>query len=289
MPVTYYSIVRYLPDDIRGEQLNVGVIALTEDGTFAGSRFDPSLQRARSLARGADVGFIRALRDTFHDILTTQLGSQLPLVTNVRGREQTLEGKPRLDVSLLRHLARQWANSIQLSEPRASLEPDPQRLLDEIFRRYVVPTATAEHKRPHDRRWLVSRAAEVLQALAYERFTDASQDIVRRKYVLDGFVERHTFELALTRNDAVHAVCALSFESDDQRSVSREIESVAWSIDDTRKATPRLPISVLAVDVNHSPAFDRAEHICNGLNATFVPSSRIEDWANGAMTVAALG
>lgn len=102
-------------------------------------------------------------------------------------------------------------------------------------------------------------------------------------------VERHTFELALARDQALHAVRALSFESDDKRAIAREIESVAWSVDDIRKVRPQLPMTVLALEAKDSPAFARAEHIRHGLSANFIPSARIDDWASGAITELVLG
>lgn len=289
-PVTYYSIVRYLPDEIRGEQMNIGAVVLAEDGSFAGAKFDPGLQRAKSLGRGADVSFLRQLKDAFEELVAEQGAGQLPLAAEATPRlVVTIEGKPRLDVNLLRYLSEKWVHSIQITEPRASLEPDPLRLLDDVFRRYVRPESTGVRRQVRDRRWIVSRAAQLLEVLVQERFPqEPAGEIVRRRRPLDGVVERHTFELVLERHEVRRAAQALSFEGEDRRSLSREIESVAWAIDDTRKAQPRLPIALLAIELEGSPEFQRAEHICRSLEATFVPSRQLENWATSAVRELAL-
>lgn len=159
--VTYYSIIRYVPDDVRGEQVNIGAVALRADGSRAVVRFDRDLSRPRALARRADLTFLREFRQSLEDIADEQAGDQLVLAGGA-GLALRIDGKPRLDAEFLRNVARRWQNSLQFTEPRGSLESDPQQLLDEVFRRYVAPPTERPRRRARDRRWVVAHASSVL-------------------------------------------------------------------------------------------------------------------------------
>jgi DUF3037 family protein len=282
-PVTYYSIVRYVPDAIRGEQVNVGVIALKADGSFAGVRFDRTFARARTLGRRRDVGFLRELRKSLEDLAEDQNNEQLPFLVGGERHTSTLAGHPRLEVPLLTSLSTRWSNSIQLSEPRASLETDPLRLLDEVYRRYVAPEEETVGARARDRRWIVARAARALEARVQTDLTEQPSEFVRRNHEVDGAVERHMFEIVLGRMEVAHAIGAISFESDDRDLVAREVESAAWTIDDTRRARPALPITLLVIEREDSAELKRAERICRALSATVVRSGQVDHWASVAI------
>jgi hypothetical protein len=278
---TYYSIIRYVPDPVRGEQVNIGALAVHGDGTFASVRFDRRFDRARSLGRGADVGFLRDFRDDLEELATEQSTAQLPLpARGQRAVAVTIEGKPRLDLDFLKFVSERWANSIQFTEPRASLEPDAERLLDEVFTRYVSADPTAGRRRGRDRRWIVSRAAALLEKEVAGRLpAQQATTVVRRNRELEGAIEPHVFELVLEHQEIRHAAHAISFEGGDKDSLKRDVESTAWLLDDTRKARPNLPLSVLVIERTGSPEMHRAEHICQALDVRFVRTSQVEEWA----------
>src|SRR2546426_904839 len=183
---TYYSIIRYVPDPVRGEQVNVGALAVHADGTFASVRFDRRFDRARSLGRGADVGFLRDFRNDLEGLAMEQSAAQLPLpARGQRAVAVTIEGKPRLDLDFLK--------------------------------------------------------------------------------------------LVLEHQEIRHAAHAISFEGGDRDTLKRDVESTAWLLDDTRKARPNLPLSVLVIERTGSPEMQRAEHICQALDVRFVRTSQVEE------------
>src|SRR5260370_37129633 len=55
---SYYAIVRYVPDPIRGEQLNIGVVVTNGAGEFIDARVASDLQRAKTFG-GEDTGFLK--------------------------------------------------------------------------------------------------------------------------------------------------------------------------------------------------------------------------------------
>ncbi len=264
----YYAVVRYVPDPVRGEQVNVGVIVVSEKGEFVGARFDRDFTRAKCVGRREDVSFLRDFARSF----------EVP-----RARKQQLllpmPGGTKWNADVITDLHREWANSIQLSEPRAAIETDPLELVDEVFERYVASPPAIGKSRARDRRWILQQTVPRLRTLAKERFPDREADqIVRRRDTLTGHVEEHVFDLVLRLERPLYAVEALSFENEDRDELARAVDSTAWAIDDVRKSQRDLPIAVLAIDNERSPEFRRVERICTALHATLVRESDLQPW-----------
>src|SRR5437016_5244403 len=114
--VSYYAVVRYVPDPIRDERINIGVVVTGQTGEFAGAKFTHDFQRAKSFG-AEDLGFLKDFSKMLED-LTVQ--PQLRL---------ELEKEPSWDLTTIRVVHQQWGNAIQFGEPRAALEPDPSKLL----------------------------------------------------------------------------------------------------------------------------------------------------------------
>lgn len=109
------------------------------------------------------------------------------------------------------------------------------------------------------------------------------EEVLRRNRELEGAVEPHTFELVLEPDDVRHAVHALSLELEDPETVRREIDSTAWLLEDTRRARPKLPLTVVTVRNDGQPELERTERICVALGANLVLADRVEDWASSAV------
>lgn len=114
--ISYYCIVRYVPNPLIEEFVNVGVVTFGEGQVYV--RFARDLQRAQQFG-GRDVGFIREAETWLTAVAKAQLARET-----------------RLGASLLRPLAEEWANTIQLSRPRAAVL-DPRELLDEVAKEYL--------------------------------------------------------------------------------------------------------------------------------------------------------
>jgi Protein of unknown function (DUF3037) len=272
--VSYYSVVRYVPDPIRDERINIGVVVTGESGEFAGAKFTHDLQRAKSFG-AEDPGFLKNFSKMLED-LTVQ--PQLRL---------ELEKEPSWDLATVRMVHEQWGNAIQFGEPRAALESDPSKLLDEVFARYVTGTRRRD-QRVKDRRWVAAQGILRLRASAKERFPRIDVDqIVKRSHEVTGKFDAHTFPIFLQRNGTAHAIEAISFEVDDSDRLAREVDATAWAIDDVRKTRPELPISVLVLEKAKSSHFQRAERLYKALDAPIVRSADVDEWAHQA--VRALG
>src|SRR3954466_11346660 len=104
----HYTVVQYLPDPLTGERSNIGVIAF--NGLHVRCRFLRDWHRVRQFG-GTDVGFLLDFADRLKDS-----EGQLAL-TGMDLRTQPFQ----LDEDAIRRMAGSWSNSIQFSEPKASL------------------------------------------------------------------------------------------------------------------------------------------------------------------------
>src|SRR5438874_12859278 len=112
--VTKYSVVRYLPNPLSGEMINIGVIAWGEDKIAA--RFVKDWKRAKAFGR-EDISFLRDFVEQMED--SAQVQQQLLAFTS----------KP-VDATQLEKFVKDWGNSIQFSELRTSLR-SPEEVIRE--------------------------------------------------------------------------------------------------------------------------------------------------------------
>lgn len=133
MTVSRYSIVRYVPDPLREERVNVGVALVAEDGSFARCRFLHNWSRVRGFG-AEDISFLKE----FAADLEREMARTADLF------------EPRgFEADCLGAYAANWANSIQLSEPRASVADDLDALLTRLVHQFLVePTPGAPRHWP---------------------------------------------------------------------------------------------------------------------------------------------
>src|SRR5262245_34649658 len=108
---SYYSVIRYVPDPVADEAINVGVVAF--QGSTVVLRWTSDWWRARQLANRDPV----ALKEVAADLY-----------------KQADSGK--LTESAIRRYADTWHNEIQWTSPRASARP-VEDLANEVAALYL--------------------------------------------------------------------------------------------------------------------------------------------------------
>ena len=114
-----FFLLRYVPDAVKNEFVNIGVVLLESGSGFAEARFASDWQRVRCLDPDADLEMLSALQES----VRTQLGS-------VQDRER-----------LLRAMNESFSSLIQVSAPSACLTESPAREvvpLRDVFKSYKV-------------------------------------------------------------------------------------------------------------------------------------------------------
>jgi hypothetical protein len=110
-----FLLLRYMPDAVKEEFVNIGVVLLEDGGDFAGVRFTRDWRRVRCLDPAADVEMLEALESD----LRRQLG---------RAAERE---------TFLAKLQDSCSNVLQLTAPKACLAADPQQELEALARLYL--------------------------------------------------------------------------------------------------------------------------------------------------------
>jgi hypothetical protein len=260
-----YAIVRYVPDPVREEQINVGVVVARDDPPYFGARFLRTTQtgRLKRLGPTSDFRFIR------------ELAAEMSASEGAR-----LIGGP-WDLAALEAAVSEWANTIQFSTLRTALHERPDLLIDTLYARYVADPRPPR-KRARDRRWIRQRLRTGLrQRLVELRPEVLPADVIRTGTPIEGEFESHTFDFSLANGEIRRLVQTLSFEGVDRGALKTEVEALAWVIDDVRRNQIALPISV--VTVGQGSLLDSAERIYRGLDAGLVREGDIEAWVDTAV------
>ena len=111
-----FFLVRYVPDIVRGEGLNIGLFLYSPQEEYLDCLFTDDFRRIRSFHPQADVDLLKDLPQYFED--------------EIRKREDRLE-------DFVREMQESYANLIQVTSPRTCLAADLQSELQNLFGRYV--------------------------------------------------------------------------------------------------------------------------------------------------------
>lgn len=129
-----FSLIRYVPDVVKGEFANIGVIlreALREAGGAAPAtvRFTRDWSRVRCLDPNADVDLLEALE--------TEIAERLR-----GGIDAKVNAKPMLEL-----LEDTLSNSVQVTEMRGTLAESMAAEMEQLMRMYVEPLKAPAAKR----------------------------------------------------------------------------------------------------------------------------------------------
>lgn len=122
-------VVRYVPNVVKGEFVNIGVVLLEtggDPGGFTGVRFTRDWRRLRCMHADADVELLEALEEE----LSAKLQSWAPEVIHYKG------AMPRREW-LLREMEQSFSGALQLAAMNAVRTESPQAEMGVLSRIYV--------------------------------------------------------------------------------------------------------------------------------------------------------
>ncbi len=128
-----FYVVRYVPDVVKDEPVNVGVVLLELDGAddgFADVRFTRDWRRARCADPDLDV----ELLESFEDEIRRLVQARAAEVINYRGAMSRREW-------LLDQVSNSFSGALQLSPAKAVLTESPQAELGLLAQRYLESAA----------------------------------------------------------------------------------------------------------------------------------------------------
>lgn len=113
-----FFLVRYVPDLVRDEVLNIGLFVHSPQERYLGCLFSDDLRRVKRFHPQADLELLRELQQHFE--------------------AQIDEYTDDLD-AYVRVMQESFSNLIQVTTPRTCLLRDPQTQIQDLFERYVGP------------------------------------------------------------------------------------------------------------------------------------------------------
>jgi len=259
MPATFYSVIKYVPDPVADESINVGV------AVFSGRRvrlaFTSEWNRARQLAARDPKALKRVVAD-----LATQ------------------EKQGALSEEVIRRYAESWRNQVQWTPPRASVK-DLDQLISEVSSLYLPRFATDAVKavrRPGKRRAIRIAITELTNQLTAKLHAPRrkARQLLKTDHVAAGKYEQHQLDLAIVNGHLKAGAFALSFAVANKQQLKRDIDAVAFGVEDVIRQQRRVPMFVLGYTEDpNGDDVKRAQALFNQLNSTFVPNSRIPAWS----------
>lgn len=261
----FYSVIRYLPDPVRQEVFNVGIIVAEADGLRAKVLLPQQLGRLRRLGYIQESGF---LRDLEREINTSMLPRQ----------EQLLAGPPVWTLESLRRAERDWGGTIQFSPLRPASDVPAAGAVDWFFERYVAPPPVRH--RPPDRRAIKSRVRRALIRSIHSKYPRAKPErVVRIDDAVSGKLESHTFDFTVRNSRLLQVVHTVSFDVGVREALARDLDATKWALKDIQDAKLRVPVAVVGMGWRQEKLRQSTQELLPELGARFVSEDEIDVWS----------
>ena len=223
-----YSLIRFVPDPARGEFINVGAIAGSEESSEWGIRQISNARRARAIGQRDTLSALQAVWYFFDSIGGIIDNHQDSLEALFPSEIEPSEG-------WLEALYRDHRNIVQLSQPTPILADNVEDALDRIFQHAILDPAP-QHRRG---RWKNEVLAATRQA--YRRHSIGASELYERVLLS---TEHHDdrFDFAVMNGTTLQLVRSWSFRDMEAQRLSSQIKSWGWTVRSTRDSGGHIEI-----------------------------------------------
>lgn len=233
-----YSMLRFVPDAARGEYVNIGAIAGSDDSEDWELRLIQNFSRAKAIDNDQRLGVALAFADIVQDHISAL--ERLPDF-----------GPEPMSTELLERWSAEMQNVVQLSPPAPIVAKSAEAALDIVFSELVVdPTARRFHFEKKHRAVGATRQA-------YRRHNVPDESVARRIGVECGPYQR-TFDFAVLNSQVVQLVQCWSFQLPGQIELAEEVTAWAWVVHELRRQGGRVLLSGRAFDIPSGPELEVA-------------------------------
>jgi len=264
---TFYSVIRYVPNPITEESVNIGVVVFG-DGAPPQFRFLDNWRRAQAFG-GERTGF---LRDFAKDAQERNL--------------ELFDSDVHWDEAKLQRALGKWHNSIQFTPPRGSLKASDV-LLKQMAGLYLGSAVSqAEPRSPaRGRHYAAAIALRHVREAIRERFgLPGVRALIAKDPVLKGQYGEHEFDLLLKNGHALLAANALSFSVPDTIALRRDVDATAFALEDVKRKIEDLRTGVVVVPPSGaSSLYDRSKRMFAKLGVEVVEEKAVPAWAHRAV------
>ena len=264
-----YSLVRFVPDPARGEFVNVGAIVGSEESSEWAIRQIENPIRVRALGAPLALDAVWSFIGRVGDEIDTYEESL----------ESLFEAETDLSEDWLDRLHNDHRNVVQLSPPTPTVAETAEKALDQVFDLMIVD--------PTQRRYPFRKKNEALGALrrAYKDKSLRKNQDLQERVELSTDHHHDRFDFAVTNGRVLQLTHAWSFQVPDQESLSKQIKSWGWTVNDALRSggsirtkngerfdvTTRVAVEVVYVppgDGQDSPALKEARNVFHSLQIT---------------------
>jgi hypothetical protein len=248
---SYYSVIQYVPDLVKDERINIGVVAFDE--RCAVTYFIENWSRVRQFG-----GNVASLRN-----LAKHIGELTP--------------------ATLKTVMDSWQESIRFTKPAASLLNPDSLLIDVAKRCLIDPEQPVKEYR--NRQQAVAVMKEKLSGAFEQEIGKAGKKLLRTDYHVHGRLDKHEFDVAAVNGQPFFVADSLSFEIPENKDLVKLVHSVAWDIDDIKHDLPDFPLAIVALPPKKpSQLYDNAMRTFAALGADIILENKLTDWSRRMAT-----
>jgi Protein of unknown function (DUF3037) len=263
-----YSVIQYIPNPISGERINIGVLAFDDEAVRV--HFLSKWDRVRCFGITEDIPFLRDFAHRMKKAVEHGLLFPGDKPSDLPKHERLIK------------VARNWANSIQITEPCGSLE-NVDALLDDAVQNYLLEPLPKKIKL-RDRQAAGQIATSHIKSLLKQRYgDDRAKELLRTDYTLTGSNMDHKFDVTVANGRPFFAAHGISFEI---QTPEQTVTSLAYMIIDIKASTPNFPLAIVVLPPkNESPDRKRLEAIYRRTTNTYeqygakvLQENQVESW-----------
>lgn len=211
-----YSLVRFVPDPARGEFVNIGAIAGSEETSEWQYRQVENFSRASRIDEQKSLEAVWAF-----------LGSVGSVIEDYERSQQSLfEPEVEPSEAWLQHLHVDHRNVVQLSAPTPMVANSAEEALDRVFRQMVVDPVARR------REFQTKHVAVGALRRAYDRHSVKIGVHLRQRVVLETERYRERVDFAVTNGKALQLAHTWSFQVPDQDDLAEQVKAWGWTVRD---------------------------------------------------------
>lgn len=261
-----FIIFQYVPNPLADERINIGLIAFNDK--VVKIKFLHNWERVQKF----NLGNINFLKD-----FAAQASQQLPKILASQGRDE-ISIYDRLE-----KMSKSYTNTIQITEPRASLK-DVDELASEIYSRFLVEPTPSIHSRFRDR-----QAAKRLTAREFRNALKKNdieiRDYLKTGYSIPGTRGQHDFDAVVANGRPYFAAHGISFEVHEPKTL---LDAVAWRVEDIKASNSNFPIAIVMLPPvqeipdyeNLQSAYQDTSRVYKDLGADILLENEVSKWVS---------
>jgi Protein of unknown function (DUF3037) len=261
-----FIIFQYVPNPLADERINIGLIAFNDK--VVKPKFLHNWERVQKFNLG-DINFLKDF--------AAQASQQLPEILASQGSNK---------VSIydqLGQMSKIYTNTIQITEPRASLK-DVDELANEIYARFLVEPTRPVHSRFRNRQDAKRLTTKEFRN-ALKKYEIEARDYLKTSYSISGIRGQHDFDAVVANGSPYFAAHGISFEVHEPKTL---LDAVAWRVEDIKASNRDFPIAIVMLPpVQEIPDYDNLQsayqdtsRVYKDLGADILLEDEVSKWVN---------